>query len=409
AMIETFESDPFDFDPGEGWHYSNSGYFLLGHIVEKVSSQTYADFLQKQLFEPLGMRDTGVHHWSTVLDHEATGYSVEGDEVKRALDWDMSRAGGAGALYSTVGDLFRWNEAVFGGTALAEESIAAALTPVTVEMEERPEDALLGMLGGGYGYGWIISESRGRRTVEHGGGLQGWVAHLVRYPELNTTVVVLANAVPPPAGLNPSLQSRAIAEIYLWPELVARESVAVARGIDPSVYDAYAGRYEFMGLICTIAREGDRLFSTLTGQPKLELHPRSETEFFLKEADVTFTFEREDGGQTDEVVIVDRGRRFVARRIPERVVAKIDPVLLEAYAGEYDYRMGRVLTVTAEDGKLFAQMTGQPRFEIFPESEAEFFWKIVNAKITFVKNEQGIVVKAIHEQGGAKLEASKIK
>src|SRR5207237_1030940 len=139
-LINSFKNDPSDFAPGTKWSYNNSGYLLLGYIIEKVSGQTYEGFLGQNFFEPLAMNNTGVHHAIDVLEHEAHGYAYDDGKMKKALNWDMSRAGGAGALYSTVGDLFRWNEAVFHGKVLREESLATAFTPVkTAENEtERP-------------------------------------------------------------------------------------------------------------------------------------------------------------------------------------------------------------------------------------------------------------------------------
>ena len=112
ALVKSFENDPFDFDPGQKWSYCNSGFFLLGCIVEKVSGESYEEFMRKTFFEPLGMRNTGVHHSDAELKNVALGYD---GGPKRAVNWDMSWAGGAGALYSTVGDLYRWNEAIFHG------------------------------------------------------------------------------------------------------------------------------------------------------------------------------------------------------------------------------------------------------------------------------------------------------
>ena len=127
--------------------YNNSGYFLLGAIIEKVSGKSFNDYLHETFFEPLGMHDTGVHSSTAVIKHEATGYSYEGGKLTKAANWDMSRAGAAGSLYSTVEDLMRWNEGVFGGKVLSEESLKAAFTPVKLDSGEEP------MMS--YGYGWI--------------------------------------------------------------------------------------------------------------------------------------------------------------------------------------------------------------------------------------------------------------
>jgi len=129
-LIESFKHDEFDFNPGEKWLYNNSGYFLLGYIVEKVSGESFGDYLKSHFFEPLEMKNTGVHSWHLNLENEASGYSYKDGEFHPAMKWDMSQAGGAGAIFSTVGDLYRWNEAVFNGKALSESSLKAAFTPV---------------------------------------------------------------------------------------------------------------------------------------------------------------------------------------------------------------------------------------------------------------------------------------
>ena len=404
-LIETFKDDEFDFDPGEKWLYNNSGYFLLGYIVEKVSGESFADYLKNNLFEPLSMDNTGIHHWKPILEHEATGYSYENGKFHNALDWDMSRGGGAGALYSTVGDLYHWNEAVFNGKVLGESSLEAAFTPVTLN-----DGSKANAMGGKYGYGWMFSEVRGMKEIAHGGGLNGWSAYLTRYPKQNFTVSVLSNCLPPPPGLAPSEMAHDIAEIYLWEKMSVSASVATDTTVDPGVYDDYVGRYDYgMSAVLTVTREGDRLFAQLSGQPKYEIFPKSETEFFWKVVDAQITFVRNEEGEVTHVIHRQGGREFEAPKLKDEPPAEVDPAVYDAYVGEYDYGGDRILTVTKEDDRLFAQMTGQPKFEIFPKSETEFFWKVANAQIEFVKDENGKVVKAIHHQAGMKIEAPKIK
>jgi CubicO group peptidase (beta-lactamase class C family) len=210
-LIDSFKDDKFDFDPGEKQIYSNSGYFLLGHIVEKVSGKSLGDYLKKTFFDPLNMKDTGMHRWSLVLDHEATGYSYMEGKVQKAQNWDMSWLGGAGALYSTVGDLCRWNEALFGGHVLNESSLKAAFTPARLNNGE------IGTATGsnGYGYGWFFREIRGIKVIAHGGGVPGFSSYLMRLPEKNLTVTVLANSRPSIPNLPFTGFAHHIAEIYL--------------------------------------------------------------------------------------------------------------------------------------------------------------------------------------------------
>lgn len=402
--IESFKNDEFDFEPGEKWLYNNSGYFLLGYIVKEVSGESFADYLKNTFFEPLGMKDTGIHHWSLILEHEATGYAYENSKFKKALDWDMSRAGGAGALYSTVEDMHRWNEAVFNGKVLSGSSLKAAFTPVTLN-----DGSVANAMGGKYGYGWMFSEIRGIDEIAHGGGLHGFSTYLMRCPKQNLTVTVLANCLGPPPGLDPAGHAREIAEIYLWEDMEASGSFAVDATVDLSIYDAYVGRYDYRSAILTVTREGDRLFGQLSGQPKFEIFPNSETEFFFKVVDAQITFVRDEAGEVTHVIHHQNGAEINAPKMKDEALTEVDPAIYDAYAGQYDYGGGAILTVTKEGDQLFAQLTGQPKFEIFPSSETRFFWKVVNAQITFIKDDSGKVIKAMHHQGGLEIEATKIK
>jgi hypothetical protein len=192
--------------------------------------------------------------------------------------------------------------------------------------------------------------------------------------------------------------------IMLWLEGVE----LVPADIDPDTYDAYVGRYDFMGLILTITKEGNRLFAQLTGQPKAEIFPGSETEFFWKVVDAQITFVKNEKGEVTHAIHRQGGREFKALKLKDEPPAEVDSAILDAYVGEYDYGNSMILTVTKEGDRLFAQMTGQLKFEIFPRSKTEFFWKVVDAQITFVKNEEGEVTHAIYRQGGQELKAPKL-
>lgn len=404
-QIRSFKNDPFDFDPGKKWLYSNSGYFLLGYIVEKVSGRSYGDYLRLKFFEPLGMKDTGVHRSDVALDHEALGYQFENGEFKKAVNWDMSRAGGAGALYSTTLDLNRWNEAVFGGKVLSKASLEAAFTPVVLQGEDpaAPKDA-------GYGYGWSIATFRGLQEIGHGGGLQGFVSYLLRLPKLNFTVAVLVNAAPPAPGVDPGSLAHDVVEAYLGEALPPLERPTVDAKVSPQAKDAVVGRYDYGGAILTVTREGDHLFAQLTGQPRFEIFPRSETTFFWKVVEAEVTFVKDDKGRVVRAIHKQGGQTIDAPRLEDLQAVRLDPKALDAVVGRYDYGGGTsILTVTRDGDHVFAQLTGQPKFEIFPKSETEFFWKVVNAEVTFVKDKDGKVVKGVHRQGGKTIDAPRME
>ena len=402
-MIQLFKTDKFDFNPGEKWAYSNSGYFLLGHIIEKVSGQSLENYLKHHFFDPTGMKNTEVHNSKHPPKNEATGYSYSyvAGKPEKAINWDMSRVGGAGNLYSTTQDLYHWNEAIFNNKLLNQNTLKSAFTPVKIN-DGSQGDAF----GSQYGYGWMLMEKRGLKEIGHGGGLSGWASYLTRYPQQNLTITILANASPAPNPV-PSVLTDRIAEIYLWQQMKPMESFATKKTVD--INDDYIGQYDYVGGIMTITRERNQLFAQLTGQPKAEIFPKSETEFFWKVVDAQITFVRNKEGEVTHVIHHQGGQTLTAPRLEQKSVVQINTAAYSDYVGEYDYGHNAILTVTKEGDRLLAQMTGQPKFEIFPRSETEFFWKVVNAQVTFVKNDKGKVSKIIHHQAGTEIQAPKIK
>ena len=403
-LIKSFQNDAYDFDPGKKWRYDNSGYFLLGRIIEKVSGQSYGEFLRKNFFEPLGMTNTGVYRAGLSLQHEALGYQFTGGRFTNALNWDMSWAGGAGVLYSTVEDLYRWNEGVFGGKVLKEASLKAAWT--TVKTEDNKDDDS----GNGYGYGWSSTHMRGAQEISHSGGLNGFSSFLMRLPRENFTVAILANAEPGAPGVEPARLAHLVTEIYLGEKLAPCPIHQVNPSVSPAAFDALVGRYDYGMAVMTVTKAGRHLYAQLSGQPRIEIFPTSSTEFFWKVVDAQVTFVKDDQGKVTKAIHHQGGHTINAPRLEDLKEVKVDAATYDAFVGKYDYGEGNaILTVSREGDHLFAQLTGQPKFEIYPKSPTEFFWKVVDAQVQFVKNDAGKITKAIHHQGGQTLEAPKIE
>ena len=155
-----------------------------------------------------------------------------------------------------------------------------------------------------YAYGWVVTTGKGRKQIEHGGGINGFATEILRYPDQKVCAIVLCNVLPQnPAQVAHDLAAIAFGEPYEMPK--ARK---VAK-VDPKIYDAYAGRYQLgPKVIATFTREGDRFMTQLTGQPKFEVFPESETDFFLKVVDATITFVKDDKGKVTHVIINQGGR-----------------------------------------------------------------------------------------------------
>lgn len=293
SMIARFKDKPLEFQPGERFNYSNSGYFLLGAIIEKVSGKRYEDFMREAVFEPLGMKHTGYDRHATILANRASGYERRGDQHVNASYLDMSQPYAAGALYSTVGDLLIWDRALKEGKLLSKESMAAMFTPEK----------------NGYAYGWTVGERRGRKFVGHGGGINGFATEFLRFPDDDLCVVVLSNVVPS----NPGKFAHDLARLASG-ESVDPPKVRQVAKIDPQIYDEYAGQYEIAPkFILTVTREGDHLMTQATGQPKVEAFPESATAFFLKVVDAQLTFVKENGKVTHVVLHQNGSDRKAAR------------------------------------------------------------------------------------------------
>ena len=398
-LIEFFQNDPIDFEPGKGFSYNNSAYFLAGQVVAKVSGKSLGDYLQATFFKPLEMNNTGVYVNLSPPEGAAVGYSYSNEKYEPATAWDMSWAGGAGALYSTVGDLFRWNESLYANKVVSVASLKDMTTPV-----ELPE----GVEGMNYGLGLMRFEVKRLPAIGHGGGLPGWSSDLLRLPEQNCTVVVLSNGLPSPPQLNPGAISRALAEKLLADEIKKLPAPMEDKSIDPKTFADYAGRFDYQGAVMTVTVEKEALMAQLTGQPKNQIYPKAKDKFFWKVVDAEVEFIRDDKGQVTAARHTQNGVSFKAAKLGEEKL-KLTAEQAQAYVGDYKYGPGATLTVSREGAQLFAQMTGQPKFPIFAIAEDEFEWKVVAAKVKFEKDKDGKVTKGMHSQGGGTIEAPKTK
>ncbi len=194
----------------------------------------------------------------------------------------------------------------------------------------------------------------------------------------------------------------------------AKERVAIQ--LEPEILDRYVGRYELegaQGIFFNLRRDGTKLMAQLTGQAYIRIFPESETNFFYKRIDAQITFNVDATGKVQSLMKHQNGLDLTWKKISdeppkERQAVKLDPKLYDAYVGEYQLA-NKVFTIRRDGDRLMAQLTGQSFLEIFPESETNFFYKVVDAQITFVKDSQGGVTDLILHQGGLNLKATKTK
>lgn len=384
SLINYFRNDEYDFSPGERYQYNNSGYFMLGLIIEKVSGLNYGEYLKKTFFDPIGMTNSGVYSTKIKLTDEALGYEKQSDKYKRALDWNMDWAGGAGSLYSTTEDLYKWNEALFNNKVLKPESMKAAFTPVVLNNGSIPP-------GIKYGYGWGLNEYRGVSSIGHSGGLHGFISQLMRIPKSNMTVVLLTNVMPPQVEIDPMK----VAELYLWKDMAKQASFA-RQQTDEKELEKYTGRYDLtQGMVMTVTKEKDGLYAQVSGQNKFPIFQSSPGHFFWKVVEATVHFVTDDKGNVTHGHFEQGSFKVDAKKMKDLPAVQADTSLFESFRGVYKYKEGTNIVITSNNGKLYGEATGDAKYELLPLSPMEFLISELNANLTFKKDASG-KVNAIH-------------
>ncbi len=186
--IAYFKNLPLDFTPGDHWVDSDSEYFLLGGVIEKASGESYETFIQENIFDPLGMTDSGYDHANSIVKNRASGYSLNRNSIRfvNAACFDVALKYAAGALYSTVGDLYKWDQALYTDQLVSKEMLKTIFTSTIAVPSILATDMV-------YGYGWEISHQSGYLVIGHAGRVPGFIAQLLRYPDDQVTVIVLSN------------------------------------------------------------------------------------------------------------------------------------------------------------------------------------------------------------------------
>jgi len=297
-IIALFRDLPLEFAPGTKHRYSNSGYYVLGAIIEKVSGKPYAAVLEELIFQPLGMNDSGYDLNAGVSPRAASGYQPEGADNVQAPLVDTSWLFAAGGIYSTVEDLLKWERALTSDTLLPRQELAAMWS---AELGE-------------YGYGWQLlppsPQTFDRPLVFHAGGIPGYSTDLLRYPDERVTIIILANLHP----VNLNDMSRALSAIVFGAPF-SMPPVRRAVRINPDIYDAYVGRYDINPSVAiNVTRENDKLVVQATGQPRDIAVPESEVTFYSRIHPVRLTFVKDTAGKVERLIIHDPQRDIPATK-----------------------------------------------------------------------------------------------
>lgn len=422
GFTKKFDSMPLDFEPGTKFSYSNSGYFLLGAIIEKVTGKSYADVLAENILKPAQMSDTGYDLFSPILPKRATGYEKQGAKYINSPYLDMTIPYAAGSMYSTVEDLYRWDQALYTDKLLSASAKATMYTPFLDY----------------YAYGWGVNKAKigelkdSLLLIEHTGGINGFNTIISRLPKDKQLVVLLNNTGGAPLSdirrnilrilydqpieapkkpiadlLRQSVQSDPLEKtkqkFTAWKADKAYSvSEEAVNGVGyellrdgktkealtvftlnaeayPNSYNVYDSRGEAYKAI------GDKAAAIQDYKKSIALNPRNNNGFaMLKEL-----------GESVEA--------------PKEVVVAVDSATLASYVGNYQLAPAFSITIIKKGNKLFGQATGQPMFELFAESKTKFFLKVVDAQVTFVSNDKGEVEQLVLHQNGQNMPGKRLR
>jgi CubicO group peptidase (beta-lactamase class C family) len=291
-IIKLTQDKPLEFEPGANYKYNNTGYVLLGHVIEQASGEKYSDYVRKHIFEPLGMKDSGYDAHTPIIKKRASGYS-SGPTNAPYLEMTLPYA--AGSLYSTVDDLLIWDQALYGGKLISKESYDKMFTPVKND----------------YAYGWAVVMKNGHKQISHGGGINGFNTMFARYPDDKLTVAVFSNVNGPTADRI----AGDLARMYFGEKveiLQEKKEVAVA----PDMLETLVGIYELKpDFKITVSREGGQLFAQATNQPKFPVYAASETNFFFRVVEAELVFQRDSSGTVTGLILKQNGRDMPAKRL----------------------------------------------------------------------------------------------
>lgn len=400
-VIDLFKDKPLEFNPGEKWAYNNSAYILLGAVIEKVSGKSYEDFIEQEIFAPLGMKSSRYGHQREVIPGRVAGYDQTADGGYQIAEYlSMTQPYAAGSLMSTVDDLALWAEALAGGKVLKKESLERMTTPAKLESGMSTK----------YAYGLGVSEGDGARIVEHGGAIFGFVSHLLHVPGQRLVIVVLSNI--PPQEPGPGSLAYRVALKSLGRPWEERKAVQ----LDPSTLDEYAGVYRFdETTIRAIFHKGDKLIAQRRGGERHEILAASRDEFFYEDSDSRIHFRRDAQGKITGMDFLQRlgpdeiGAKTDEPFLAERQAIQVDPGLYDAYVGVYELAPGFHLTLTREGDRLIGQPTGLPKAELFPESETKFFLQGEDVQVEFQRGPDGKATGLTLFQGGRQTPGKRVK
>jgi len=403
-LFQFLSSYQLTCDIGSRFEYSNLGGGLLGLALARRAGTDYEALVRSRIAEPLGMTSTGITLTPEMKARLAVGHDAS---LKAVPNWDFQALAGCGALRSTANDLLTFLAANLG---YVKSPLAPAMASMLAVRRPTSTPTL-----GDIGLAWRIAKTSDGELVWHNGGTFGYRSFIGYDAKTGVGIVVLSNTFTN-AGVDDIGMHLLDPHAALLPAPREHKEISV----NAKIFDGYVGLYQLApDFILKITREGDQLFAQATGQGKAQIYPESEREFFYKVVDAQITFETDANGRATSLTLHQNGANMPAKRIEGEAVPAaapkdhkeitVNPKIFDGYVGLYQLAPNFILTITREGDQLFGQATGQPKFEIYPESERQFFLKVVDAQITFETDSTGRATSLTLHQNGADMPAKRVQ
>ena len=295
-MMALFKDKPLDFSPGTKWQYSNSGYSLLGYIIESVTKKSYEQVVREYIFTPLKMTSSGFDFTHLQNKEKSTGYfAFNKKDTTTSPIVDSSVSFSAGAIYSTTHDLYRWHQALEKNVILTRSQQEKAYSPVK----------------NNYGYGWVIDSMDGKRVVSHGGGIHGFTSNFSRIPTDDVCIILLSNTSSP---LLNNITTNVYSILYNKPYDIPKQRNAIS--ISEEKLKQYTGEYTINEKIkLSITLKGSELKAAPNGDSPVILHPEKEDYFFVDQPDVQLLFTRNENQEVNGLILYQNGQETKCPKI----------------------------------------------------------------------------------------------
>ncbi|AUD02059.1 serine hydrolase [Spirosoma pollinicola] len=422
SFTKKFDSMPLDFEPDTKFSYSNSGYFLLGVIIEKVTGKSYADVLTENILKPAQLANTGYDLFSPILPKRATGYEKKNGGYVNSPYLDMTIPYAAGSMYSTVEDLYRWDQALYTDKLLSASGKVTMYTPFLDS----------------YAYGWGVRNAKigqlkdSLLVIEHTGGINGFNTIISRLPKDKQLVVLLNNTGGAPLS---DIRKNILRILYDQPIEAPKKPIAdlLRQSVQSDPLEktkqkltawkadkAYNASEEDVNVVgYELLRDGKTKEAITVFTLNAEAYPNSFNVYDSRgEAykamgnkaaaiqDYKKSVALNPRNTNGYAMLKELGESVEA---PKEVVVAVDSATLASYVGTYQLAPAFSIAIILKADRLFGQATGQPMVELFPESKTKFFLKVVDAQVTFISNDKGEVEQLVLHQNGQDIPGKRMR